>query len=282
MQFPIPFTKMSGSGNDFIVIDHRQPFLHREQIASFAKTVCQRKFSVGADGLILIETSDEADFAWTFLNADGSVAEMCGNGARCAARFAFTNNIAPATMRFKTLAGIIEAEIVDHSVKLKMTAPEGLELGTILSLGNDEKEVHSLNTGVPHAVVFTDDAAATPVVEWGRTIRQHGHFQPAGTNANFAQVLGANELHVRTYERGVEDETMACGTGAVSAAIIAALTGRVKPPVKVITSGGEPLIIHFAEPAEGQLVNEVYLEGAARIIYQGQLDQEAVAGTNNN
>ncbi|MDH3392689.1 MAG: diaminopimelate epimerase, partial [Desulfobulbaceae bacterium] len=227
-------------------------------------------------------TSDEADFAWTFLNADGSIAEMCGNGARCAARFAYLNSIAPATMRFKTLAGIIEAEIVGDSVKLKMTAPEGLELGTILSVANGEKEVHSLNTGVPHAVVFTDDATATPVVEWGRAIRQHGHFQPAGTNANFAQVLGPGELHVRTYERGVEDETMACGTGAVSAAIIATITGRVKPPVKVITSGGEPLIIHFTEPVDGQLVTEVYLEGAARVIYQGQLDQEAVTGTKNN
>jgi len=276
MHFPIPFTKMSGSGNDFIVIDHREPFIDQEQLPSLAKAICQRKFSVGADGLILIETSTEADFAWNFLNADGSIAEMCGNGARCAARFAYLNGIAPATMRFKTLAGIIEAEIVAHSVKLKMTTPEGLALGQKIAINNQEQEVHSLNTGVPHAVVFTDDASNAPVVDWGRAIRQHGHFQPAGTNANFVQVLGEKELHVRTYERGVEDETMACGTGAVAAAIIAAISGKVKPPVKVITSGGEPLIIHFAEPTDGQPVTEVYLEGAARIIYQGQLAEEAV------
>lgn len=276
MQFPIPFTKMSGSGNDFIVIDHRQPFIDQNQLVPFTKAVCQRKFSVGADGLILIENSDEADFAWTFLNADGSFAEMCGNGARCAARFAYLNGIAPAAMRFKTLAGIIEAEIVDHGVKLKMTAPEGLELNKILNINGTEQQIHSLNTGVPHAVIFVDDANATPVVEWGRAIRQHDHFQPAGTNANFVQVLGAQELVVRTYERGVEDETMACGTGAVAAAIIGAITGKVKPPVKVTTSGGEPLVIHFAEPANDQPTKEVYLEGAAHIIYQGQLAEEAV------
>ena len=276
MQFPIPFTKMSGSGNDFIVIDHRKPFLDRDRLASFAKAVCQRKFSVGADGLILIETSSEADFAWTFLNADGSMAEMCGNGARCAARFAFLNKIAPAKMHFQTMAGIIEAEIVDHSVKLKMTAPKDLELGKTLAVDGDNMEIHSLNTGVPHAVIFTDDARTVPVVGWGRTIRRHQHFQPAGTNANFVQVLGENELHVRTYERGVEDETMACGTGAVASAIIGALTNRVKPPVKVVTSGGEPLVIHFTAPTGDQPVTEVYLEGAARIIYQGQLNEEAV------
>ncbi|MDH3394080.1 MAG: diaminopimelate epimerase [Desulfobulbaceae bacterium] len=276
MRFPIPFTKMSGSGNDFIVIDHREPFIHRDQLASFTTAICQRKFSAGADGLILIENSDEADFAWTFLNADGSFAEMCGNGARCAARFAYLNNIAPASMRFKTLAGIIEAEIIDDHVKLKMTAPEGLELNKTLTVDGTEQQVHSLNTGVPHAVIFTDDARNTPVVAWGRTIRQHDHFQPAGTNANFVQVLGEKELHVRTYERGVEDETMACGTGAVAAAIIAVLIGKVKPPVKVITSGGEPLVIHFAEPTAGQTVEEVYLEGAARVIYHGQLNEEAL------
>ncbi len=276
MNFPIPFTKMSGSGNDFIVIDHRTPFIDREQLASFAKAVCQRKFSAGADGLILIESCDEADFAWTFLNADGSVAEMCGNGARCAARFAYLNHIAPPSMRFKTLAGTIEAEIIETNVKLKMTVPENLELGEILTVDNEEKEVHSLNTGVPHAVLFTADASTTPIIDWGRAIRQHDHFQPAGTNANFVQVLGPNDLHVRTYERGVEDETMACGTGAVAAAIIAALTGKVKPPVKVITSGGEPLIIHFTDPTDEQPVTEVFLEGAARVIYQGQLNEEAV------
>ncbi len=278
MRFPIPFTKMSGSGNDFIVIDHREPFLDREHLASFAKAVCRRKFSVGADGLILIEASSEADFAWTFLNADGSVAEMCGNGARCAARFAHLNGIAPAGMRFKTLAGIIAAEIIGDNVKLKMTAPNALELGRILAVDGYDLEIHSLNTGVPHAVVFTDDASMVPVFGWGRAIRQHAHFQPAGTNANFVQVLGPKELLVRTYERGVEDETMACGTGAVASAIIAAVTNRVSPPVKVTTSGGEPLVIHFAVPGEGQPVREVYLEGAARVIYQGQLHQEAIAG----
>jgi len=279
MNFPIPFTKLSGSGNDFIVIDHRTPFLDPGDLAAFARAVCRRKFSVGADGLILIEQSDEADFAWTFLNADGSIAEMCGNGARCAARFAFVNGIAPASMRFKTLAGIIAAEIVGDQVKLAMTPPTSLELDATLAVAGEQQPIHSLNTGVPHAVLFVDDAQATPVVAWGREIRRHAHFQPAGTNANFVQVLGPAALHVRTYERGVEDETMACGTGAVAAAIIAALTNRVTPPVTVTTSGGEPLIIHFTAPEKAtQPPAEVFLEGAAKIIYTGQLQHDAVTG----
>ena len=278
MNFPIPFTKLSGSGNDFIVIDHRTPILARAELASFARAVCRRKFSVGADGLILIEKSDEADFAWTFMNGDGSIAEMCGNGARCAARFAYMNRIAPAAMRFKTLAGIISAEIVGDNVKIKMTAPHSLELSKTLTVGGRTMEVHSLNTGVPHAVVFVDDASSVPVGEWGREIRRHPHFQPAGTNANFVQLLGPYALHVRTYERGVEDETMACGTGAVASAMVAALAGKVKPPVKITTSGGDQLIIHFPEPESGQPPAEVFLEGAAKIIYDGHLREEAVIG----
>ena len=274
MQFPIDFTKMSGTGNDFILIDHRAPFLSREEMPGFARAVCERRVSVGADGLILIEKSENADFRWQFLNGDGSWAEMCGNGARCAARFAFAKGIAPARMRFETVAGIIEAEVTGQSVKLKMTAPNGLRLHEKLMVNGEEQVVHSLNTGVPHAVLFMEDIAQAPVMEWGRAIRFHKHFQPAGTNVNFAQKQGANGLIVRTYERGVEGETLACGTGAVSSAIIAGLLGQVHPPVTVTTSGGEQLIIHYA--LSGQEISEVFLEGPANFIYEGRLHAEAV------
>jgi diaminopimelate epimerase len=274
MRFPIDFTKMSGTGNDFILIDHRTPFLSREEMPGFAKAVCERRVSVGADGLILLENSESADFRWQFLNADGSWAEMCGNGARCAARFAHTKGIAPARMRFETVAGLIEAEVTGQSVKLKMTAPTGLRLQEKLVVNGQEQVVHSLNTGVPHAVLFLEDIRQAPVLEMGRALRFHEHFQPAGTNVNFVRQQPGNGLIVRTYERGVEGETLACGTGAVSAAIIAGLLGQVRPPVAVTTSGGEQLTIHYT--LAGQEISEVYLEGPANFIYEGRLYAEAL------
>lgn len=273
MKFPIPFTKMSGTGNDFIIIDHRKQFIDKNELPYFTKAVCRRKFSAGADGLILIESSESADFSWTFMNGDGSLAEMCGNGARCAARFAYAKNIAASVMRFQTLAGEIEAEVMGESVKIRMTPPVGLNLEQKLEIDATEEVVHSINTGVPHVVHFVNDNSKAPVVDRGRAIRFHELFKPAGTNVNFVQVLSHDHLHVRTYERGVEDETMACGTGAVAAAIVAARLGKVKPPVRVTTSGGEDLIIHFTVAAEK--IQDVYLQGPAHFIYEGQLHEEA-------
>jgi len=274
LQFPIAFTKMSGTGNDFIFIDHRTPFLTREEMPAFARAVCERRVSVGADGLFFIENCKTADFRWQFLNADGSWAEMCGNGARCAARFAHDRGIAPARMRFETVAGLIEAEVTGQSVKLKMTAPTSLRLHEELLVNGQKQVVHSLNTGVPHAVLFMDNIQQAPVQEWGRLIRFHEHFQPAGTNVNFVQQQDDNGLIVRTYERGVEGETLACGTGAVASAIIAGLLGKVRSPVGVTTSGGEELIIHYA--LADQEISGVYLEGPAHFIYEGQLHSEAI------
>lgn len=171
------------------------------------------------------------------------------------------------------MAGVIEAEVTDQSVKIKMTPPNGLRLEEIIEVNGQGKVVHSLNTGVPHAVLFMDDVQQAPVLELGRSIRFHEHFQPAGTNVNFVQ-QGGNGLIVRTYERGVEGETLACGTGAVAAAIIAGILGKVAPPVAVTTSGGEQLIIHYR--LAGQEISEVYLEGPARFIYEGQLHSEAL------
>lgn len=275
--FPIPFTKMSGTGNDFIVIDHRNSFLSPEEASSFASLVCRRKFSAGADGLILIENSDSVNFKWQFFNADGSQAEMCGNGARCAARYAFTKNIAPENMRFSTTAGIIEAEMVGDGVKIKLTRPENLQMNQVIMVRDNELTVHSVNTGVPHAVVFTDDISNVPVMEWGRVIRSHELFMPAGTNVNFVQVTGPNQLHVRTYERGVEGETMACGTGAVASAIISSLSAKVESPTAIVTTGGEILIIHFSKAIEGS-IDEVFLEGPAHFVYEGQMNKEALLG----
>jgi diaminopimelate epimerase len=282
--FPIPFTKMSGTGNDFIVIDHRQPFIAEGMQPEFARRICRRRFSAGADGLILIENSETADFQWQFYNGDGSRAEMCGNGARCAARFAYVNKIAPATMRFQTTAGEIKAQVLDQSgatVKIRLTAPEDLRLQIPLAIGGSEQVLHFINTGVPHTVLLVGDATEVPVADWGRTIRFHELFQPAGTNANFVQVYDSGSIKVRTYERGVEDETMACGTGAVASALITALLDRAKPPVSVVTSGGEQLTIHFSvtgEPGSRQLDLSagIFLEGPTHIIYEGKLNADAL------
>jgi len=283
-KYPIPFAKMSGTGNDFIIIDHREPFITEADQPEFARIVCRRKFSVGGDGLILIENSENADFGWQFYNGDGSRAEMCGNGARCAARFAFERKIASAAMRFETTAGEIEAFILDEageSVKIRLTAPEDLRLNIPLAVGSAEQTLHFINTGVPHTVVLVNDAGDVPVADWGREIRFHETFQPAGTNANFAQVVSSNTVKVRTYERGVEGETMACGTGAVASALVIALLEQATPPVTVITSGGEELTIHFSLKGEEDdrqldLAAGIFLEGPAHIIYEGKLGPDAL------
>lgn len=273
--FPLAFTKMSGAGNDFVIIDHRSKCLATAEQSEFARRICRRKFSVGADGLILLEETENADFQWQFYNADGSVAEMCGNGARCAARFAYQNGLAAKKMLFQTLAGIIEAEVLadEETVSLRMTPPVDCRLARTLVLDGREMAVASVNTGVPHAVIFVDDKDI-PVKEWGREVRHHSMFGPAGSNANFVRLLGNEVLHVRTYERGVEDETMACGTGAVASAIIAALLGKVSSPVQVLTSGGERLRVVFDLLAG--TVQNVFLQGPARRIYEGYLTAESL------
>ncbi|RUM34683.1 MAG: diaminopimelate epimerase [Desulfobulbus sp.] len=272
--FPVPITKMSGTGNDFILIDHRKPVIAREAMAEFAARVCRRKFSVGADGLILIEDSELADFKWLFFNADGSVAEMCGNGARCAARFAYMHGIAPARMRFETLAGIIEAQVSDMQVSVKMTDPVDLRMHREIVVDDSPVVLHSIDTGVPHAVVFVDDIDGADVCTMGSRIRHHDDFMPEGTNVNFVQQQG-EAFKVRTYERGVEDETLACGTGATACALIASLMGVAASPVEIITSGGDRLSIVF-DLKNGESAENVFLKGPAHVVYKGELNAEAL------
>jgi diaminopimelate epimerase len=269
----IPFCKMSGSGNDFILIDNRQRILDGDQLGDFVRRVCTRKVSVGADGLILIEPSERVHFRWRFFNADGSEAEMCGNGGRCAARFAVLRGIAPERLSFETLAGIIEAEVHGRRVKLQMVQPSGMELDLRVMIEGDEHLLHFINTGVPHAVEFVEEAGRVAVVDRGRKIRFHPQFQPAGANADFLQTIDRGHLKVRTYERGVEDETLACGTGAVASALIAAARGLVDSPVAVETTGGEVLNIYFQRKGKG--FERVFLEGDTRLVYEGELWEEA-------
>jgi len=271
----IPFSKLNGSGNDFLLVDNRDGVMNGADVPEFVRRVCDRKRSIGADGMIFIERDRSADFRWRFHNADGSMAEMCGNGGRCAARFAAERRIAGNTMSFRTAAGLIRAEVAGRRVKLQMTPPRGLALDRTLTLGGRKIRYSFLDTGVPHVVRFVPDLEAIDLMGVGRGIRTHRAFSPRGTNVNFVHVKGG-EVWVRTYERGVEGETLACGTGAVASGILAAAHGLASPPVIVHTRGGEPLTIHF--DAKRKRFGDVFLEGDTSWSCDGVIAAEAYSG----
>lgn len=269
IRMQIPFTKMSGSGNDFVIIDNRTPVLDSAIKRDFVRRVCRLKDSVGADGVIFIENSEQADYKWDFYNNDGSSAEMCGNGGRCVARYAFEKNIAPQKHSFETLAGIISAEVDGPMVKVKLTPPKDLQENLEVTFNGVSYKVDSVNTGVPHAILFADDVEAVDVQDIGRNIRHHSVFAPAGTNVDWVQKKSDNGLKVRTYERGVEGETLACGTGVVASALMATRRFEIESPVHVETRGGEILKVYI-EPSNGSLPT-VYLEGLTKINFEGHL-----------
>ena len=266
----LQFYKMSAGGNDFIMIDNREKVVDQlfPDVREFVVKVCRRRLSVGADGLILIEKSSTVDFSWRFFNADGSEADMCGNGGRCAARFAFINGIAGKRMAFETLAGVMKAEILGSQVKLQLTKPTDLKLDYPVVLEHRELFVSSVNTGVPHVIILTDNIDHAPVEELGRVLRYHKEFSPQGTNVDFVTVIDKKNVKLRTYERGVEGETLACGTGAVAASVVLKQKGLTGERVNLLTRGGEVLRVTVGD--------EVFLEGDARIIYIGKLMQEAI------
>lgn len=278
----LAFTKMTGTGNDFILMDNRQAKVPKELMPLLAMAVCKRSRSVGADGLICMSPSarvdqrlGKIDFQWDFFNADGSSAEMCGNGGRCAARFALDKGLAGPEMVFDTLAGPIRAWVKGSVVKLEMVPPFGAFRDLVLNAEGRAVRMDGVNTGVPHAVVPADDLEAAPVRQLGRALRFHEHFAPAGTNVNFSAVQDG-ELWVRTYERGVEDETLACGTGAVASALMAGAKGLMQAPVTVRVRSGEKLTVHFERDDDGGF-REVFLEGPASYVYEGVLNKEAFA-----
>jgi len=264
----INFSKMVASGNDFIVIDNRRRVL-KKNLANYAKTFCHLKFSIGADGLLLVERSKKADFKMRIFNADGSEAEMCGNGARCVALYAYKNKIAKRNMRFETIAGLIGGEIKNGSIKVGLSKPKGTKLDLTIRTPKDEYFVHFINTGVPHVVMFVENLNTINVNETGRTIRFHRVFSPAGTNVNFVELAQGNKIKIRTYERGVEAETLACGTGSVASAIISAKIKHLKPPIEVLTKSGEVLKVYFE--IKDKDVGNVYLEGKAREVFSGTI-----------
>jgi len=269
----IPFFKMSGSGNDFIIIDNRTGVWDHVKTPEFVRAVCKRRISVGSDGLIFIENSDRCDFSWRFFNSDGSEAEMCGNGGRCAACFAVLNGIAVSKLSFETIAGVIHADVEGSQVKIQLPEPKNMEMDSNFVIDGKSLVLHSINTGVPHVVLFVEDIDSVQVKDLGAKIRFHQRFQPAGTNVNFVSQVKDNMLNIRTYERGVEDETFACGTGSVAAALVSLSMGKTVSPVQVRTRSGEVLKVHARKPSPP--FKDVYLEGGVRVVCQGEIWEEA-------
>lgn len=265
----VRFRKMHGAGNDFILIDDRDESFPcgRERIARLA----DRKRGIGADGLILLRSSRRADFRMVFFNPDGREAEMCGNGARCAVRLAHELGLGGARISLETGAGELSAEVIGEDVRLAMTAPVDWRLGRELAVNGRSLRYGFVNTGVPHAVLdaaqFGPDEDA--LARYGADVRRHPDFAPKGTNVNFAAATGPDSLFVRTYERGVEAETQACGTGVVASALVMARAGLVRAPVRVRSAGGDVLTVDFAVSAEG--VRDVTLLGPAVHVFSGEV-----------
>ena len=264
----LKFTKMSGAGNDFVVFDNRDGGIPEER-AELVRRVCARRVGVGADGALFVEQSEATDFRMRYYNADGGEAEMCGNGGRCISRYAYLNGMVGEKMAFETMAGRYRAEIVGELVRLEMVPPKDIRLQFEINVDGYERTINFIHTGVPHVVVFSDRIDDIDVPQMGRKIREHEKFAPAGANANFVQVVDRGHIRIRTYERGVEDETLACGTGTVAAALVGALLKRLRSPVEAITRSGLILTVHF--DLKGKKCTNVFLEGNAEVIFEGVL-----------
>lgn len=265
------FYKMNGAGNDFIVIDNRD--LSIKLSKGEIEALCDRHRGIGADGLLAVEPAENgADYKFRYYNADGGEAEMCGNGARCFGRFtAHIGDEVQNSVSFETIAGMLTAEMIGEDVRIAMSDPFDLDLNTNCEIESLGAAIHFINTGVPHAIAFVDDLENLDVVKHGATIRYHERFSPKGTNANFAKVLAPDHIAIRTYERGVEGETLACGTGMCAAALIHSLLTDAPSPVKVDVAGGDTLEIAFERTGENTFAN-VTLSGPADFVFEGDIE----------
>lgn len=268
---------MAGGGNDFVMIDNRSG--HLRDIEELTRRICTRRLSVGADGIILIEPSSRASFRMRYFNADGSLAMFCGNGTRCAARYAWLKEIAPREMTIETGYGIIPAIVDDSTVTISLPPPQNFRAERALRLRDGSMlQGSSLMVGVPHFVTFVRDGLWTMDVRTpGAEVRWHPELKPdGGANANFVLVNGRHTIEVRTFERGVEDETLSCGSGVVASSITSAMFERVDPPVGVRTRGGITLTVDFVR--RDGFIDEVTLSGDARVIYESRLTPETLEG----
>ncbi len=264
----IRFVKMEASGNDFIVIDNRRKRFPAG-LSSLARKLCRRKLGIGADGLLVVEKSRRADFRMRIFNPDGSEAEMCGNGSRCLILYARLMKINSGKTVFETLAGVLEGRTRGNLVRVKLPGVRVIRLDFALVVGGRKLKMSFLDSGVPHAVVPVKDVTRVEVAKLGRAIRFHRCFRPKGTNVDFVEIK-KNLVKVRTYERGVEEETLSCGTGSVASAIAAAILTGMAYPVRVHTASGEILKVYF-DLAAGRVEN-IWLEGNAGVVFAGEVN----------
>jgi diaminopimelate epimerase len=263
----IEFIKVSGAGNDFVVIDNLAGSLSCGH-SLLAKQICSRHFGVGADGLLILERSERAEFKMLYYNADGSHGGMCGNGGRCIARYAFLKGIAGKLMTFEALDFVYHAEVLGQNVRLTMKDP-GVSKALDVTFDNIRYAGYSINTGSPHFILFVNDVENADVYRLGQGLRLEALFRPEGTNVDFVQVIGSRNILLRTYERGVEAETLACGTGAVASALVSSLHRGVEFPVRVHVRSGEELVV-TATRDNGKLTAPT-LEGSAYIMFNGSM-----------
>jgi diaminopimelate epimerase len=271
----IQFTKMSGAGNDFVVVDNRNGII--SDAAAFALKVCDRRFGIGADGVLLLENNEQASFTMKYYNADGTNAGMCGNGGRCLAKFAYDMGIPGAEeFTFEAFGYIYHASRLDQNTfELRMKEPFGIKSHQQISLQEKLIIGNYINTGTDHSVVFLDENAGlgplqiTDVFGIGKALRNHAVYQPMGTNVNFVSKLDSNSIEIRTYERGVEDETLACGTGSVASALLSSRQFEMESPINVKVKSGEFLTISFQKSDQG--FSDVRLKGSAVVTFTGEI-----------
>jgi diaminopimelate epimerase len=269
------FTKMTGAGNDFVVIDNREKKIKSGSV--LARRLCDRRWGIGADGLLLLENSRRAAYRMMYYNADGSYGGMCGNGGRCIALFAVQNGIAKRVHDFEALDHVYHAWVRKDSVCLRMKDPSDLQLRKTLRLRTQTIELSYIDTGAPHVVVLTKDVRGAhtslkelDVIGLGREIRYHPAFGRKGTNVNFVERVAAKSLAMRTYERGVEDETLACGTGSIAAAIVCSMLWNLHAPITILARSGKRLVVEFT--VQRGVFSEIRLKGPAEETFRGIAD----------
>lgn len=256
----LPFYKYHGTGNDFVIIDNRNQIFVPQNRNKQIKYLCDRRFGIGADGLILLENSDKYAFKMVYFNSDGNESTMCGNGGRCVVAFAkFLDLFAEDKVVFEAIDGLHYANLEGDNIKLQMK-----DVATIETI----EDGFFLNTGSPHVVKWVYDAKNYPVFKEGKEIRNSNEFSSEGTNVNFVSKNADGTLFVRTYERGVEDETFSCGTGVTAVALVASQHG-FNSPIEINTLGGN-LTIYFTNKGNG--FSEVFLEGPATFVFKGEID----------
>ncbi len=274
----VSFTKTVASGNDFIVFDNFKKSSRIKLNKKIIQRLCYRKFGIGSDGILLLEKKPNVDFVMRIFNPDGSEAEMCGNGIRCAAVYFAKEHKRKKMYTVSTKAGIFYVALDKDLVKVNMRNPVGLKLDIPLNILGKKYNVHFVNTGVPHVVLFCDKLSQLDIVPIAREIRFHKRFKPNGTNVNFVTIENNNNIRIRTYERGVEAETLACGTGSTAAAIITGVLFNRKGnlSIKVKPASKENLFIYY-KIGEKKQVAYVWMEGKASIVYKGEVSKSLIS-----